>query len=51
MTKMKTLIFAVVLLSLSLVAVPAAEPPKKLNVLFIAVDDMNNDLGGCGNPP
>jgi uncharacterized sulfatase len=38
------------MLLLSLVAAPAAEPPKKPNVLFIAVDDMNNDLGCYGNP-
>jgi uncharacterized sulfatase len=47
---MKTSTIAAILLLLSLVAAPAAEPPKKPSVLFIAVDDMNNDLGCYGNP-
>ena len=42
-------------LLLSLLAVVAAGPAlaaagSRPNVLFIAVDDMNNDLGGYGNP-
>ncbi len=46
---MKRLPLLVVLLILCFSA-SAAEPPKKLNVLFIAVDDMNCDLGSYGHP-
>lgn len=41
-----------VLLVAALLLVPAllTGQPKKMNVLFIAVDDMNNDLGCYGHP-
>lgn len=35
---------------LSIVAVPAAAAPSRPNVVFISVDDMNNDLGTYGFP-
>ena len=42
-------ILTAVLLVLAL-AVPAGAVQKKFNVLFIAVNDMNNDLGCYGHP-
>jgi len=41
-------ILTTALLALAL-AIPAGAAQKKLNVLFIAVDDMNNDLGCYGH--
>lgn len=45
-------LFALAALALFVATAPAfaADPPRRLNVLFIAVDDMNNDLGCYGHP-
>ncbi len=37
-------------LTLLLAAACATAPPRRPNVLFVAVDDMNNDLGAYGHP-
>ena len=42
-------ILTTALLALAL-AVPAGAAQKKLNVLFVVVDDMNNDLACYGHP-
>jgi len=47
---MRTLISLLVVVATLLPAGPATAAPSKLNVLFIAVDDMNNDLGCFGHP-
>ena len=46
-TLMKIAVFPIVLTT---VATSACSKDKKKNVLFISVDDMNNDLGCYGNP-
>lgn len=45
---MKRLLIPALLL-FSLASSAEKQPPKKYNVLFIAVDDLNNDLGCYGN--
>lgn len=44
-------LFAIVLLSLIYAAPAFAAPPTKLNVLFIAVDDLNHWVGHLGRNP
>jgi uncharacterized sulfatase len=44
------LVLAFTLPAAGLWAADSAVSPKKFNVLFIAVDDMNNDLGCYGHP-
>jgi len=48
--KTRTLVWLWTLLCLAVPAGHAAVAPAKPNVLFIAVDDMNNDLGCYGHP-
>jgi uncharacterized sulfatase len=48
----KLQLIPIVFIIAALLFTPALLPgqPKKMNVLFIAVDDMNNDLGCFGHP-
>ncbi|MEO5603803.1 MAG: sulfatase [Cyclobacteriaceae bacterium] len=55
MTLQKTILyFAFSFIALLKVSLPLSaqnnQEQKKMNILFIAVDDLNNDLGGYGHP-
>ena len=55
MTLKKTILyFALSFIALLEVSLPLSaqmnHEQKKMNILFIAVDDLNNDLGGYGHP-
>ncbi len=47
---MKTLIRPIAVVMVLTLAGTAIAAPSKPNILFIAVDDMNNDLGCFGHP-